>query len=48
MQPAFEKARVADVKNGPRLFETSLTLPLYDGLTEEKQGFVVESLASLA
>ncbi len=47
VQPSFARARLAKVRNGPLLYESTLTLPLYEGLTEEQQRFVVDSLVAL-
>jgi len=48
IQPSFSKAKLANVRNGPLLYESTLTLPLYEGLTEEQQRFVVDSLVALS
>jgi len=48
VQPSFSGAKKAGVKNGPLLYESTLTLPLFDSLTEEQQRFVVDSLVALA
>jgi dTDP-4-amino-4,6-dideoxygalactose transaminase len=48
-QPAFRKARrLGRIVNGPRLFRESLTLPLYDSLTEDEQRYIVDSLVKVA
>jgi dTDP-4-amino-4,6-dideoxygalactose transaminase len=44
LQPAFLKYRKAPLKNGSRLYNSTLTLPLYHTLSESDQTFVIESL----
>jgi perosamine synthetase len=48
VQPSFSRAKLASVRNGPSLYESTLTLPLYEGLTEEQQHFVVDSIVDLS
>jgi dTDP-4-amino-4,6-dideoxygalactose transaminase len=45
LQPAFKMARrLGRIANGPLLYRTSLTLPLYDSLTDAEQHYVIDSL----
>jgi dTDP-4-amino-4,6-dideoxygalactose transaminase len=49
VQPAFARyARKGGLPNGRKLFERTLTLPLYDSLTEDQQQNVVDSLKRVA
>jgi perosamine synthetase len=48
IQPSFSRAKRPTLLSGPLLYESTLTLPLYDSLTEEQQRFVVDSLVALA
>lgn len=46
-QPSFQKARVSGgLSTSEMLYERSLTLPLYESLSQEEQAYVVESLAA--
>jgi len=47
VQPSFSLAQKAGVRNGPLLYDSTLTLPLFESLTAEQQRFVVDSLVAL-
>jgi dTDP-4-amino-4,6-dideoxygalactose transaminase len=45
VQPSFQKARrIGPLDTSKNLYERSLTLPLYEHLSEEDQAYIVESL----
>jgi dTDP-4-amino-4,6-dideoxygalactose transaminase len=46
VQPAFQAtcSAVGDLTTSRELYERSLTLPLYETLSEEEQAYVVDSL----
>ena len=48
VQPSFRTARHGKLANGPKLFDTTLTLPLFDSMTDQQQEFVIDSLSRLA
>jgi dTDP-4-amino-4,6-dideoxygalactose transaminase len=49
VQPSFRKvAHAGDLATSRKIFERSLTLPMFEGLSEAQQGYVVESLSRAA
>jgi len=47
-EPAFaDAAHSGKISNGPTLYRNTLTLPLFDSITENEQHYVVESLAAV-
>ena len=47
IHPTFkDMKKIGDLTNSRYVFEHCLTLPLYDGMTEEEQDMVVEELKS--
>ena len=48
LQPAFSKSKkIGKLPNAAELYYNTLTLPLFESITEEEQKYIVDSLIKL-